>query len=294
MIDMSTLPAPAVIEELDFETILQAAVADLKSRDKAYNALLESDPAYKQLEVAAYRELLLRQRINSAALATMLAYATGSDLDVWGGNFGVTRLLITPADTSASPPVEAVYEGDDDFRYRIQMSFEGLTTAGSRDSYIYHGLSADGDVKDIQPVSPTPGAVTVYVLSRTGTGLASDDLLTKVNAELNADKIRPLTDNVTVQSAAIVNYAIAADLVIMPGPDAGIVQKAAIEAATTYADAQRKIGYDINLSGLYAALHQPGVSKVNLTTPAANITIGDGQASHCTGITVTIAGGTDV
>ena len=81
---------------------------------------------------------------------------------------------------------------------------------------------------------------------------------------------------------------------MFPGPDAEVVRAAALAAAQKYAEATAKIGYDVTLSGIYAALHQPGVQRVNLTEPAANIVLGDGQASHCTGITLTIAAATDV
>jgi phage-related baseplate assembly protein len=73
-----------------------------------------------------------------------------------------------------------------------------------------------------------------------------------------------------------------------------VVRDAALAAVTAYADGQRRIGYDVTLSGIYAALHQPGVQRVNLTAPTANLTISNGQASYCTAITVTIAGATDV
>ncbi len=42
---------------------------------------LESEPIVKNLQENTYREVLLRQRINEAAQAAMLAYAIGSDLD---------------------------------------------------------------------------------------------------------------------------------------------------------------------------------------------------------------------
>ena len=103
-----------------------------------------------------------------------------------------------------------------------------------------------------------------------------------------------MTDNVTVLSASIVNYTITAQLVMYPGPDATVVREAALAAVTAYAEAQRRIGYDVTLSGIYAALHQPGVQRVNLTAPTANLTISNGQASYCTAITVTVASGTDV
>ena len=72
-VDLSRLVAPTVVETLDFETIFAAMLADLQARDSAFSALVESDPAYKILEVAAYRELLIRQRVNDAGRAVMLA-----------------------------------------------------------------------------------------------------------------------------------------------------------------------------------------------------------------------------
>lgn len=293
-VNLSQLPAPAVVETLDYELILSQMLADLQARDPVFTALVESDPAYKILEVAAFRELLLRQRVNDAAKAVMLAFATGSDLDQIGANYSVQRLVLDEGDPSAVPPVLPTYESDDDFRARIQLSPEGYTTAGSEGSYVFHGLGSDADVKDVQAVSPTPGQVTVYVLSRTGTGAASADLLAAVSSTLNAEKVRPMTDQVTVMSASIVNYTITAELVVYPGPDPTVVQSASIAAVTAYAEEQRRIGYDVTLSGIYAALHQPGVQRVNLTAPAANLTIGDGQASYCTSINVTVAGAPDV
>lgn len=293
-IDLSQLPEPAVVEQLDYEQIFAAMLADLQARDPAFTALVESDPAYKVLEVAAYRELLIRRRVNDAALAVMLAYAAGADLDQIGANYSVPRLVLDEGDPLATPPVPPTYEEDSDYRRRIQLSFEGYSTAGSLGSYVFHGLSADGDVADVYPTSPTPGNVVVYVLSRTGTGAASVALREKVSAALNADLVRPLTDNVTVQSATIVNYSITAQLVILPGPDSAVVRQTALDAITAYTAAQHKIGYDITLSGIYAALHQPGVQRVNLTAPTGNITISSSQASHCTGITLTVAGATDV
>lgn len=294
VIDISQLPAPNVVDPLDFETIFNAMLADLQGRDSTFTALLESDPAYKILEVCAYRELLMRQRVNEAAKAVMLAYATGSDLDQLGANVGVQRLVITPADPTTIPPTPAVMESDEDFRARIQLSPEGYTTAGSEGSYVFHGLSADADVKDIQAISPDPGKVTVYVLSRTGDGTAPAETLDAVNATLNGETIRPMTDEVTVLSANIVNYTIDAVLTLFPGPDANVVLQSAIDAVTAYTEAQRRIGYDVTLSGLYHALHQPGVQNVTLNSPTASLVLGDGQASYCTSTNVIVADSTDV
>ena len=293
-VDLSQLRAPGVVETLDYELILAEMIADLQARDPTFTALVESDPAFKVLEVAAYRELLLRQRVNDAAKAVMLAFAEDEDLDQIGANYSVQRLVIDVGDAGAIPPVPPTYESDADFRARIQLSPEGYTTAGSEGSYVFHGLGADGDVRDVAAVSPTPGNVTVYVLSRTGDGEASAPLLAAVTAALNAERIRPMTDNVTVQSASIVDYTVEAELVLYPGPDSAVVLAAAQAAIEAYTESVHRIGYDVSLSGVYQALHQPGVQSVVLTEPSANIVISDGQAPYCTGITLTVAGATDV
>lgn len=298
VVNLSQLPAPNVVETLSFETILADILADfydrMNSTGQPFTALLESDPAYKLAECAAYRELLVRQRINESAKAVMLAYATGANLDQLGANVNVGRLTITTADDTTVPPTPAVMESDADFRARIQLSPEAYTTAGSEGSYIFHALGADADIKDVQAISPTPGVVTVYVLSRSGDGTASQTLLDKVNATLSDETVRPMTDQVGVQAASIIGYEIIAELVMYPGPDSSVVLQAAIDAVTTYAESVRRIGYDVTLSGIYAALHQPGVQSVTLVSPTAALVIGDGQASHATAITVTVAGDTDV
>lgn len=294
VVDLSQLAPPDVVEQISFEDIKALMLADLVARYPEFSALVESDPAYKIIEVCAYREVLVRQRANESAQAVMLAFAEESDLDHIGANFNVGRLVIDAGDPDAVPPVEPTYESDAEYRARIPLSLEGYTTAGSEGSYVFHGLSADGDVKDVQAVSPVPGDVTVYVLSRTGDGTASAELLDTVDAALNAQDVRPLTDHVTVQSAAITNYTIQAQLVVYPGPDSDVVLAAAIAAAEEYATSVHRIAYDATRSGIFAALHQTGVQNVILTTPAANVVMGDGQAPYCTTFNITLAPTPDV
>lgn len=291
-VDLSKLPFPDAVEQIAFETILAEMIADLQARDPAFSALVESDPAYKILEVAAYRETLIRQRVNEAIKAVTLAYAEGADLDQIAANYNVERLVIVPANPNTIPPTEAVMESDEDLRRRVQLSFEGYSTAGPEGAYIFHALGADADVLDAAAYGPpeTPGVVRVAVLSRTGSGAASAGLLDAVEATLSAEDVRPLTDNVQVESAAIVNYSVAATLTFYPGPDSAVVMQAAQDALEAYAEANHRLGRDVTLSGIYAALHQEGVQNVALTSPAANVVTAWNQATWCTGITLTDGG----
>ena len=289
-IDLSLLPVPAVVEALDFETIFAAMLADLQNRDSVFTALVESDPAYKILEVCAYRELIIRQRVNDGAKAVMLAYATGADLDHLAALYNVARLVIDPGNPDAVPPVAPTYETDTALRTRVQLAPESFSVAGSVGAYEFHALSADADVLDVTVTSPSAGAVRVTVLSRVGSGVPDSALLSAVTAALSADSVRPLTDQVTVAAAAIVNFSLTAVLTLYDGPDSAMVLAAAIAAVTAYISENHKLGRDITRSGLFAALHQPGVQNVAISAPAADVVITTAQASYCTAINVTVGG----
>jgi phage-related baseplate assembly protein len=68
-VDLSRLPAPDIIEALDFETILADAAAQMRDEMAKSGLTFEtrdSDPATKLLQVFAYYAQMLRQRINDA------------------------------------------------------------------------------------------------------------------------------------------------------------------------------------------------------------------------------------
>lgn len=294
VINLSDLEVPDAIVVPDASDIFSRWLARLRELDPEFDALVESDPAYKQGEVNAYQLTLAFQRVNDAVRAVFLASATGADLDQIGANFNVKRYVITPADPDAVPPVDAELEDDDAYRERIQLSWAQLNTAGARNAYRFHARSADADVLDADAYGPEdhsrPGEVDVYVLSRTGDGTAPQSLLDKTAANLSADEVRPLTDFVSVKSAIIQRYSITAELEIPDGPDAQTVLDNAISVATSYAALSHRIKTVIPLSAVYAALQQPGVVRVRLTSPAADIEAEMGKAPWCQAINVTIKG----
>ncbi len=288
-IDLSKLPAPAIVEPLSYEIILGEMLARLVELDPDLTALVESDPAMKVLQVAAYREFLLRQRVNDGTRAVMLAYAAGTDLDQLGANLNVQRQLVSPGDPEAVPPVEPVYESDDRFRRRIQLAPEGMSVAGPSGAYEFHTLTADPRVKDVSVLQGEPGDVVVVVLSTEGDGTASEELRGIVGAALADETVRPLNDTVIVESAEIVTYTVAAELEIFDGPDAETVRQAAEDAVAAYVAECHAVGAVVALSGLDGALHRPGVRRANRTLPATDLVPGPKQARLCTAITVEIA-----
>lgn len=292
-IDLSQIPAPDVVESLDYETIFAAMLADLRSRAPIFNALVESDPAYKILEVCAYRELLIRQRVNDAARSVMLAYATGSDLEHLAALYGVQRLLVDPGDPDAIPPVDPTYESDDRLRERVRMSPYGWSCAGSRESYRYHALSADADVADVSVISTTPGEVIVTVLATEGDGVPEQELLDVVETVLTGEQVRPLCDTVVVNPAELVHFTIDAQLVLSRGPDEAIALADVEQAVSAYLASRRRLGYDIAISGLYAALHQSGVQSATLLEPSEDVACNAQQAAFCDNVNIAVEGRDD-
>jgi len=296
-VDLSSLPAPQIIDVPDFETLLTARKARLVSlypaelQDAVARALeLESEPQLKILQENCYREILLRQRINEAVQAVIIARSGGVDLDNLVANFNVQRLVVTPADETAVPPVPAVMESDEDLRQRAPEAFEGLSVAGPEAAYNFHARSADGRVADASTVSPSPAAVVVTVLSHEGNGQASQALLDIVASKLSAETIRPLGDRLTVQSAAITEYRVAAKLHLFDGVVAGPCLAAAKNNLAAYLLEQKKLARSIRRDNYKAVLRVAGVDWVELLEPAADVLMDKSQSGYCTATDITIAG----
>ncbi|MBH3365078.1 baseplate assembly protein [Pseudomonas sp. URMO17WK12:I11] len=289
-IDLTALPAPAVLEALDFEETYQAELATyrqlMEEDGQEWSAPLESDPVTKLIELGSYRRLLNRARVNDASKALLLAYAKGTDLDQLAANVNLKRLVIQAEDLTAVPPVPPVMEEDDALRERVQLVYEGLTTAGPRNSYILHARNASGLVADATAESPSPAVVVVTVLSLDGNGAAPADLLAAVAAQLNDDDVRPVADRVTVQSAQILPYKVEAKVyMVSNGPENEAILATCRERLQAWINPRRRLGVEVARSGVDAQLHINGVSRVELTA-WTDIKPTKAQAAWCTGINV--------
>ena len=287
-IDLSQLPPPDVVRQIDYEAIRREIIAVLEGRITDYIAS-EADPLYVLIEIFANDKMFARQQFNDEARQVMLPYATGTNLDNLAALLDVRRQIVTPAGPTAIPPVAAVYETDERLRRRTQLAPSAVSTAGPVSSYRFHALSADARVLDVAVASPAAGSITVTVLSREGNGTAAQALLDAVTAALNAEDVRPLGDVLAVQSATIVEYQVTAELTIGSGPDSATVLAAAREAVAAMVAAARRIGIAVPLSAIYAALHVAGVTAVSLTSPAADVAVGAAEASYAAAVTITAA-----
>lgn len=290
-VDLSALPAPEVVETLDFEDFYQDSLGVFReAMGDNWTAPLESDPVVKLIEVGAYNKLGNRARINDGAKALLLAYAEKADLDQLAGNVNLQRLVIQAADTTVFPALPEVLEEDDALRERIQMVYEGLTTAGPRNSYILHARNASGLVADATAESPSPATVVVTVLGLEGMGEAPQALLDTVYRQLSDDDIRPVGDRLIVQSAEILPYTITAILHMTgTGSENETIVAQARKRLAAWINPRRRLAVEVPRSAIDAQLHIAGVSRVDLVG-WQDITPTKAQAAYCTKFTVDLGG----
>lgn len=305
VIDLARLPAPQVVEPLDFEATLSALKADLAARapELAPVLALESEPLVKLLEVAAWRETVLRARINDAARAVMLPWSTGSDLDNLAARYDIARL---PG------------EDDERFRRRVLIGYHALSAAGSAQSWMLRALSVSVDIRQVDVWADRPGRVKVCLLARAQdradamtadeiavghvlfgqhpqangspamrwrVARASDPIVAQVAQALLAEDVRPLTVEVDVTVARVLPVAVHATLVHPPGPDSALLADQArlrIEALAR----QTAFRVDLTRAQIIAAAMGDGIRDVVLHEPADDVSAGTGELPVITSITI--------
>lgn len=251
--DLTQLPPPEVVETLDYETILQVHRADLLERYPAAAAVidLESEPLNKLLQANAYRELLYRQRVNEAARAHLLAFATGADLDHKAAFYGLTRLA---------------GESDERLRARVQLRIKSLAGNGTREAYELTAMTASQNVRDARATQPFPGRV--HLLLWCHDAAQAEATLATVVAAINADDGRPLGVPVTVALARPRAINITAAIEREAGAPADLAQRLVVTLADALA-AYARLGRDVPRSWITARLHTAQVAAVRFPDPAA-------------------------
>lgn len=280
MSDLTLLPAPVVIETLDYEAILQALKDDLKSRLIELGMewgvdVLESDPGVVLMETFAYRELLLRSRINFAARANLLAFAKGSDLDHLVAWLGVTRLD---------------GETDERLRLRYQLATFGRSAGGPEERYVSVALGASINVRDVavwrEGRDPT---VRVAVLSEVGDGSATPALLAAVATALNDPAVKVVSDRFEVVSAVRVVQDVSIKIRLDPTQPDTLADAVRAKILTDWINVDR-LGFDLTKSWLIATAMVPGVTSVEVVSPAQDVVASPNEAIGLGDVVVEISG----
>lgn len=276
-LDLDNLPAPTVVEELNFETILDQKVSDLIDRFPAIAGVigLETEPARKLLETDAFGEAVLRARINDAIRSQLIAFATGADLDHLAAFYDVIRLD---------------GESDDRLRSRVVFTIAGRSTGGTAARYRSVAMSATIEVRDAivyrAGVSPV---VNVAVFSYSEGGIPSQAVLDEVSAALNDNAVRMVNDTIAVRSAVTQSVDIEAKVWLLPTAEMAIYDGLEEILRADY-DREGGLGFDLTRAWLTARLMRPGVQRVEIIRPAADIPASEFEALAFGEVTLTYEG----
>lgn len=284
VLDITTLPAPAVIQEVDYEAILARQKAQFLTEWNAlrvtypelpaYDTLsIESDPVGIVTQAESYREMLLLARINEAARARLLAFAVGSDLDQLAAFYDVVR---QPNET------------DTRLKTRVILAIQGRSTGGPKERYKSIVMNADVRVESVEVyrVGRSP-LIYVAVYSTEPNGVASEGLLTIVREALENDNVQLVNDEFIVSSAVLNVVNIVANIWLLPDADEATVTRAATALRDAW-EVERALGRDLIREWWVSKLMISGVHKVTAVT--ADVVVPPSQAASIGTITLNLQG----
>lgn len=321
--DLAALGDVPAVVDVDFETIrvrradfLKAALAEF---DIDFDVTtLETSPLMTAVaRGGGYEEALFRQLVNEKVRALSLATAQVGDLEhIAATYYGVSRQSETDAEG------KVILEDIERFRDRIALAPEAFSTAGPLGAYVFHALELDGepDLADAWAYAeedgatysaglyadaysmgsrPTPFAgratgdsvlapeVLVVILPAIVYGVADQALLDRVYQAVTARDVRPLGDNVRIEPAEVVDYAVDMTITFSRGADPTPLIDEARARVQAYVDRRRRVGLTAELFGIASGGYVSGAEAVTLASPVADVAGGSKQAPNCTGITIT-------
>lgn len=278
---LQNLPAPDIIETISFEAILATLMADATSRFAAAGidydiGALETDPVKIILEAAAFRETLLRARVNDAAKANLVLFASGSDLDHLAGFYEIIRL---------DGEVDAA------LRARTILAIQARSPGGSKYWYAVAALRSDVRIRDVSVYREDfLPIIHVAVLSSENSGIPDQAMLDAVTAEVTSDRVRMINDSEIIVEPAVSQVVdIAANVWLLPDAPLSVFEglEATLRVAWTI---DAGIGFDLDISWIHSRLHAAGVKRVEVISPGASVIAAPNDALALGAVTLTNMG----
>lgn len=292
VIELDQLPTMQVLETLDSDELIADRMTKFAELWKSYDPPaganydvenLEFDPIRIVEENNAYFELLLRDRVNQAAKAVTLAFASGSDLDAIASRYpgGVPRL-----DSDGDGVND---ELDNHYRTRIWLSPNTLSPHGVYESYVFWVLTALPELRDATAyaVRGTPNVTITIMADGDGVELGDDEKsvtafpsptpetsdIDTIRSYVEADSRKALTDVVRVRTPKIVRVDYEIRYWLFPGWNADTMKKALWTAMAALIEKQRWLGYSHTKAAVEAALMVSGVYNVIVDLPTDDVEI---------------------
>ena len=160
-------------------------------------------------------------------------------------------------------------ENDENLAERIYLAPSGYSVAGPDDAYKYFTMAYNQEIADVMVTSPDPAEVEIRFLMENGE-IPTSTVMSGLEEYLQDNKIRPLTDHVTVLAPEQQRFDIALTYYINRSDQAkaNTIQAAVQAAVDEYVKWQTyTIGRDINPSELTKRIIEAGAKRVEITFP---------------------------
>lgn len=182
-------------------------------------------------------------------------------------------------------------ETDESLAERVFLAPSSYSVAGPDDAYIYWTKTYNTDIGSVKPTSPNPCEVVIYILMADGT-IPEAGVVSGLQAFLQDGNIRPLTDQVTVATPTVKNFAVNLTYYInrSDSTQASTIQEEVEKAVAEYITWQiTEIGKDINPSELVKRVVAAGAKRVEVTSPVFT-TVAETEVAQNSGKTVNYGG----
>jgi phage-related baseplate assembly protein len=260
------------------------------------------------------------RQVNAQAQQMFGMYATDNAMvDLIASQLGVKRLVLSPGNPNAYPPVPPVMENNEALLTRYYLAAYALATTGTRSGYRFHAMTLGGrptvkvespepnkvvvtyefsehedagKTKDAQArqVNPGSGAVDCYILAHAGNGIPEPALVAATQSYLGRDDIAQETDLITVKTPSIQGWSCNAHLYIRHGPDAAIAKAAAEKAVQEYGARQHRLGGSIEPFMLNSVLQSSsGAHRADITDPVQPVRCTYSEAPYLESINITVS-----
>ena len=252
----TSLADQSEVHNYNYEKILLDTKASLIKKIQVYypnfSSLSESDPMLKTIEIAAYRELLIRQKIKDTIKISLLSQSSGTSLNQLAH-------LILDENKYAKNFTE--------IRTDISTFWNDTPyyTTGTKSAYQYFVRKFGNEtIRDVNVVNKDH-AVTIYILLNNENKLiSSEKIKNDIQKKIENENIRRITDKINIQFAEIVNYTIEANITLDTNyslEDIEVMIKAEIEKTT------EKLFYlhkTISTKLFFKIFYKNGVKNVSL------------------------------
>ncbi len=243
------------IHHYSYEKILSDIKLSLIEKIQFYypdfSSLSESDPLSKTIEIAAYRELLIRQKIKDTINASLLSQSSGSELDKLAS-------LVLDENKKTQNLAEK--------KTKISTFWtDQFYTTGTKASYVYFVNKFGGEaIRDVKVVSKNH-AVTIYILLHNeNEEIDTENFKKKLQTKLEDENIRRITDKIDIQFAKKIKYTIKAELSLDPNYSLETIQAIITEELKKETDKLFYLNKTISTKLLFKVFYKMGVKHVEL------------------------------